>query len=96
MTSIHAMRAEGPSESARSADPDRDGIRPRTVPRCGQPHSAQAAYMPGPKPRGATHPAVPHALPKGLPLLPLFRGELGAEGELGLEARVKQGGLFGS
>jgi hypothetical protein len=40
------------------------------------------------------HPAVPHALPKGLPLMPLFRGKLGAKGEMGLETRVKQGGLL--
>jgi len=40
------------------------------------------------------HPAVPHALPKGLPLLPLFRGELGAEGDLGLEAHITEGGLL--
>lgn len=39
------------------------------------------------------HPAPPHAPPEGKPPLPLFRSELGAEGELSLQAIVEQIGL---
>ncbi len=43
-----------------------------------------------PKTMPAPHPAVAHAFPEGKPPLPLFRSELAAEGELGLQAGVEK------